>query len=147
MKSVKAREHDDEVVTQDVLSQATKAGRTRCVLRASTQQFLSSFNAIAIGFADHTAVLLPVGNYPELRDLSAEELDQLELGFGGSALSLASQDLHISIAAMVAASEPLMAMAASMIASRNGRRSSEAKAKAAKANGLKGGRPRKVTSA
>jgi hypothetical protein len=35
-------------------------------------------------------------------------------------------------------------MAASVVASRNGRQSSAAKAEAARANGRKGGRPRKV---
>lgn len=49
----------------------------------------------------------------------------------------------MSIAGMISASKPLMDMAASVIASRNGRQSSAAKAEAARANGRKGGRPRK----
>lgn len=148
MKSVKAREHDDEVVTQDVLNQAISRGRKRsqCVLHATTLQFLGTLNALAIGFSDQTAVLLPVDNYVELRSLSREELDQLKLELAGSALCLEHRDLHLSIATLVSASEPLMAMAASVIAARNGRRSSQAKADAAKANGLKGGRPRKLVS-
>ena len=40
-----------------------------------------------------------------------------------------------------------MDMAASLVASRNGRQSSTAKAEAARANGKKGGRPRKVDAA
>lgn len=144
MKPVKAREHDDDIVDHVALEQATELGRTRGVLRAVTLQFMSSLNAYAIGFADQTALLLPVGNYPELRNLSAQELAQMELGFGGSALCLESRDLHISVAGMISASESLMAMAASVVASRNGRRSTEAKTKASRANGLKGGRPRKV---
>jgi hypothetical protein len=144
MKPVKAREHDDDIVDHAALEQATELGRTRGVLRAVTLQFMSSLNAYAIGFADQTALLLPVANYPELRNLSVQELEQMELGFGGGALCLESRDLHISVAGMISASESLMAMAASVVASRNGRRSTEAKTKASRANGLKGGRPRKV---
>ncbi|HJR31590.1 MAG TPA: hypothetical protein VJ889_22980, partial [Pseudomonas sp.] len=54
------------------------------------------------------------------------------------------KDLQVSIAGLISASKPLMDMAASVIASRNGRQSSAAKAEAARANGKKGGRPRKV---
>ncbi|WP_341959036.1 DUF2442 domain-containing protein [Pseudomonas sp. RC10] len=114
------------------------------MLHATTLQFLADLNALAIGFSDRTAVLLPVSLYAELRCLSIEELSQIELGFSGSALCLERRDLHVSITGLISASEPLMAMAASVIAARNGRRSSQAKANASKANGLKGGRPRKI---
>jgi hypothetical protein len=86
---------------------------------------------------------LPVKNHPELARLTPAELKRLELGFGGSALCLQTRDLHISIAGLISASMPLMEMAATMIASRNGSRSSRAKALAARENGAKGGRPRK----
>lgn len=149
MKTIKASEHDDEIVTAQSLAQAIDQGRkgSRSALHATTVQFLGTFNALAIGFADQTAVLLPIDNYTELRDLSAEDLDRIELGYAGSALCLPHQDLHIAIAGLISASEPLMTMAASLIATRNGRRSSAAKANASKANGLKGGRPRKVIAA
>jgi hypothetical protein len=149
MKPVKAREHADEVVTPDTLTKAVSLGRKRsqCVLRASTVKFLAELNALAIGFADGTALLLPVDKYPELNRLAAEELNQIDLGYAGGALCLEHRDLHISIAGLVLASESLMTMAASVIAARNGGRSSEAKINASKANGLKGGRPRKITAA
>jgi hypothetical protein len=69
---------------------------------------------------------------------------RLELGFGGSALCLDSHDLHVSIASLVSASEPLMELASTVIATRNGRSKSDAKAQAARENGQKGGRPRKL---
>ena len=98
---------------------------------------------MAIGFSDQTALLLPVANYPELRELSVSELGQMELGFGGKAICLEHRDLHMSISGMISASESLMGVASSLIAARNGRRVSAAKATASKANGSKGGRPRK----
>lgn len=145
MKTVKAREQDDQPVTQRALDQAIDQGRRRSApnIQATALCFLSDLNALAIGFSDQTALLLPVANYPELRELSVEELEQIELGFGGKAICVEHRDLHISISGMISASESLMSVASSLIAARNGRRVSAAKATASKTNGLKGGRPRK----
>ena len=145
MKTIKAQELDDQPVTQRVLNQAIDQGRKRNApnIQPTTLRFLSELNALAIGFSDQTALLLPVANYPELRELSVKELEQIELGFGGKAVCLEHRDLHISISGMISASESLMGVASSLIASRNGRRISAAKATASKTNGLKGGRPRK----
>ena len=145
MKTIKAREHDDQPVTQRVLNQAIDQGRKRNAsnIQATTLRFMGDLNAVAVGFSDQTALLLPVANYPELRELSVQELGQIELGFGGKAICLEHRDLHISISGMLSASESLMAVASSLIATRNGRRVSAAKATASKTNGLKGGRPRK----
>lgn len=145
MKTIKAQERDDQPVTQRVLNQAIDQGRKRNTpnIQATTLRFLSELNALAIGFSDQTALLLPVANYPELRELSLKELGQIELGFGGKAICLEHRDLHMSISGMISASESLMGVASSLIAARNGRRVSAAKATASKANGAKGGRPRK----
>lgn len=145
MKTIKAQELDDQPVTQRVLNQAIDQGRKRNApnIQPTTLRFLSELNALAIGFSDQTALLLPVANYPELRELSVSELGQMELGFGGKAIYLDHRDLHMSISGMISASESLMGVAGSLIAARNGRRVSAAKATASKANGSKGGRPRK----
>jgi hypothetical protein len=87
-------------------------------------------------------VSLPIKNYPELASLQDSELNALELGFGGSAICLEARDLHISIAGLVSASQPLMEMAATLIAARNGSKTSDAKARTARQNGKSGGRPR-----
>lgn len=146
MKPLKVREYADEIITQEVLTEAIHKGRKRsqCILHATSVRFLGDLNAVAIGFSDRAAILLPVDNYTELRDLTPDELDGIELGFAGSALCLEHRNMHVSIAGLILGSEPLMAMAASVIATRNGRRSSKAKANASKANGMKGGRPRKA---
>ncbi|MGE6387694.1 DUF2442 domain-containing protein [Pseudomonas sp. NPDC078416] len=145
MKTIKSQELDDQPVTQRVLNQAIDQGRKRNApnIQPTTLRFLSELNALAIGFSDQTALLLPVANYPELRELSVSELRQMELGFGGKAICLDHRDLHMSISGMISASESLMGVAGSLIAARNGRRVSAAKATASKANGSKGGRPRK----
>ncbi|WP_341523402.1 DUF2442 domain-containing protein [Pseudomonas sp. G.S.17] len=148
MKTVKAVDLFDDVVTEQGLQQAREQGRKRrnTGLLASTVEFLPAQQALLIGFADQCAIALPIRNYPELAHLSIQELESLELGFGGSAVCLEARDLHVSIAGLISASAPLMEMAATMIAARNGSRSSSAKAQAARANGAKGGRPRKLVT-
>jgi hypothetical protein len=146
MKPIKATEHHDQPITQATLAEALTQGRKRsqCTLTATTVRYREDDQALMIGLADQTALLLPVGLYPELADLLPAELARIELGFGGSALCLESHDIHLHLAGMISDSKSLMDMAASVIAARNGRRSSSAKASASRANGLKGGRPRKL---
>jgi hypothetical protein len=95
-------------------------------------------------YENRSAVALPVNNYPELAVLNETDLQSLTLEFGGSALCLDTHDLHISLAGMLAASQPIMNMATSLIAVRNGHKSSAIKLAAARENGLKGGRPKLV---
>ena len=148
MSIVTARALFDEPVTDDVLRRAVARGHQRgSALHASAVQYMADSQSLRIGFSDLSAVILPVKNHPELAQLSRTQLDGLVLGFAGSAICLAEQDLHISIAGLVSASVPLMAMAATVVASRNGSRSSASKAVAARENGQKGGRPRKLLAA
>ena len=145
MSKIKATTRFDEPVTAEVLDRAIERGKQRknAGVHATSVSYVSMIKALLVGFADHSAVALPVRNYPELADLSAADLKGLEVGFGGSALCLDKRDLHISIAGMVAASTSLMAMATTVVAASHGSRSSEAKMAASRENGQKGGRPRK----
>lgn len=144
MKTVKAGLHADRPVTENRLDEAVDRGGVR--RRSSLQAVAVSFQqpCLVIHFEDDSGVLLPVNLYPEFADFEPEDFAGVKLGFAGTALCHDDKDLQISIAGMIAASQPLMSMAASVIASRNGRQSSTAKAEAARANGKKGGRPRKV---
>lgn len=144
MTRVKVQNGFDEPVTQVVLAQAIERGRTRGSqgVHATAVKYLPILKSLLISFADHSAVALPVRNYPELAALSTTDLGKLTLGLGGSALCLDTRDLHVSIAGMVAASKPLMDMAATLVAARNGSKTSAVKLQASRANGQKGGRPR-----
>jgi hypothetical protein len=146
MKTVKARELFDEPVTAAVLEQAIKRGQKREDQRlyATAVRYWPEVNSLVISFADQSAIVLPIKNYPELDELNMDELVHLSIGFGGSALCSDKRDLHVSIAGLVAASQPLMAMASTVIASRNGSRTSLAKIHSSRSNGQKGGRPRKL---
>lgn len=145
MSKIKATTRFDKPVTDEVLDRAIERGKQRKNkgVHAIAVSYESAPPALRVSFADHTAVALPVKNYPELAALSVNELKGLEVGFGGSALCLDKRDLHISIAGLVVASKSLMDMATTVVASRHGSRSSEAKAASSRENGQKGGRPRK----
>lgn len=142
--TVKVQSRFDEPVTPEGLSQAIERGRQRGGegIHATALQYVPQLHSLLFGFPDNSAIALPVRNYPELAVLNDAELHALTLGFGGSALCLEARDLHISIAGLVSASAPLMDMATTLVATRNGRATSSAKAAAARSNGRKGGRPR-----
>jgi hypothetical protein len=144
--AIVAKERVDQPITEEGLRSAIERGQRRSSpeLHARTVAYLTDSKSLMIGFGDDSAVVLPIKNYPELSALKKTDIARLTLGFAGSALCLDDRDLHISIAGMIAASEPLMSMASVMIASRNGSQVSAKKANAARENGLKGGRPRKM---
>ncbi|VVN99156.1 DUF2442 domain-containing protein [Pseudomonas fluorescens] len=143
MKTIEASMMADRPVTEDVLDEAIRRGQVRhkSGLQATAVSFVEP--CLAVSFIDGSGVLLPVQHYPEFNDFEVEDFAGLKVGFSGTALCHEGKDLQVSIAGMISASKPLMDMAASVIASRNGRQSSAAKAEAARANGRKGGRPRK----
>ncbi|SEE95539.1 DUF2442 domain-containing protein [Pseudomonas migulae] len=143
MKTIEAGILADRPVSEAVLDDAIRRGQVRHKngLQATGVTFLEP--CLAVSFIDGSGVLLPVQHYPEFDGFEVEDFADLKVGFSGTALCHEGKDLHVSIAGMISASKPLMDMAASVIASRNGRQSSAAKAEAARANGRKGGRPRK----
>lgn len=147
MKVVKARPSARRPLTEEMIDAAIKRGGAR---RASSLQAVSvTFEkpSLVIRFEDGSGVLLPVDRYPEFDGFDADDYGSLTVGFDGTALCHEGKDLDVSIAGLISASPSLMVMAASVVASRNGRQSSAAKSEAARANGKKGGRPRKADPA
>lgn len=144
MKTIKAKILVDQPVTEALLDEAIERGQLRQKNCLQATAVTHQASCLTVSFADGSGVLLPVKYYPEFADFSAEDFADLTVGFSGTALCHEGRDLQVSIAGMISASEPLMAMASSVVASRNGRQSSAAKSAAARANGKKGGRPRKV---
>ncbi|MGV7206916.1 DUF2442 domain-containing protein [Oxalobacteraceae bacterium A2-2] len=148
MKIVNAREYKDEPVTEEIREQAVEERKHRSKMPpAQAVRYLPEFKALAVSFADNAAILLPVTKYAEFARLSLDDLERIKIGLAGSALCLEEHDLHVSIAGLVSASKPLMELASSVIAVRNGSRRSAAKVLAARENGHKGGRPRKLAQA
>jgi hypothetical protein len=147
MKVIKAKPSVHRPLTEEMLDAAIKLGEVR---QASSFQAVSvcfEKSSLVIRFEDGSGVLLPVSQYPEFDGFDAGDYEGLTVGFAGTALCHEGKDLDVSIAGMISASPSLMKMAASVVASRNGRQSSAAKSAAARANGKKGGSPRKIDPA
>ena len=76
------------------LRHSARLYRARCPasrlhrLHALSVAYLPAYQSPLIGFADQSAVLLPVKNYPELSALGVAELEGLAIGYGGPALCL-----------------------------------------------------------
>ncbi|WP_445180835.1 DUF2442 domain-containing protein [Pseudomonas sp. McL0111] len=146
MTVIKAKPYVHRPLTEEMLEAAIKRGEAR---QASSLQAVSvTFEkaSLVIRFEDGSGVLLPVDRYPEFDGFDTDDYENLKVGFAGTALCHEGKDLDVSIAGLISASPSLMTMAASVVASRNGRQSSAAKSEAARANGKKGGRPRKTDS-
>lgn len=143
MKIVKAKVVPYKPLTEADIDKAIARGRRTRHLYARASSVRYEDNCISIGFSDGSRVVLPVAGLPEFEGFTPQDFQQLEVGFGGKALCCEAQDLDVSITGLIATSKPLMDLATSLVASHNGRKSSAAKAAAARANGKKGGRPRK----
>jgi hypothetical protein len=128
MKAIKAKAPFDVPVTEAVLDEAIERGQARrnCGVNATTVKFQEQ--CLSIGFEDGSRILLPIKNYPEFDDFKVEDFASLEVGFAGTAICHEARGLQVSIAGLISASKPLMDMAAVVIASRNGRLRSDAKA-------------------
>ncbi|MBP1126219.1 MULTISPECIES: DUF2442 domain-containing protein [Pseudomonas] len=143
MKIVKAKVTPYVPLTDADIDKAIARGRKLKRLYANAIDVRYEDGCISIGFSDGSRVVLPVAGLAEFEGFSLEDFQQLEVGFGGKALCCEPQDLDVSITGLIATSQPLMDLATSLVASRNGRKSSAAKSAAARANGKKGGRPPK----
>lgn len=143
MKIIKAKVIPYVPLTEADVDKAIARGRKLKRLYANASDVRYEDNCISIGFSDGSRVVLPVAGLTEFKGFSLEDFQRLEVGFGGKALCCEAQDLDVSITGLIATSKPLMDLATSLVASRNGRKSSAAKSAAARANGKKGGRPRK----
>lgn len=87
------------------------------------------------------AIAFPPALFPELRDRTPQELARVEVSPSGEGLHWDEIDVHIATAGVLV--EILGSSMFSAFASVGGRATSERKAAAARANGAKGGRPRK----
>ena len=143
MKIVKAKVTPYVPLTDADIDKAIARGRKLKRLYATASNVRYEDGCLSIGFSDGSRVVLPVAGLAEFEGFSLEDFQQLEVGFGGKALCCEPQDLDVSITGLIATSQPLMDLATSLVASRNGRKSSAAKSAAARANGKKGGRPPK----
>ncbi len=124
-------------------ARASRAGRrsAKTEPRAASATYHAKNNALRIELTNGAAITLPVKLIPGLKGVAANEVRSVEILGRGGGLHWESLDLDLSVPALVSsvfAGPEWMAELGRV----GGRRSSAAKAAAARRNGRKGGRPR-----
>lgn len=130
---------------------ALAAGRTEAEMeiRAQAVRYVPERDAIEIVTNHNAGFLIPRQWIGALQDVPTEEFGKLEVWPDGSAIELEDRDIHISVHGLLTAILPAMLPSrsiAAMFASRGGQVTSRTKRKSLRANGRKGGRPRKGSS-
>jgi hypothetical protein len=107
--------------------------------RAAAAWFDADARRLRIELTSGVCFALPVDAEPALAELDGEVLAAVRLASAGRALHWPGPDLHLDVPGLIAAAINLSAWAPKYL----GSRTSAAKAEAARANGRKGGRPRR----
>ena len=130
---------------------ALAAGRIEAEteIRAQAVRYVPERDAIEIVTNRNAGFLIPRQWIGALKDVPTDEFSKLEVWPDGSAIELEYRDIQISVHGLLTAILPAMLPSqsvAAVFASRGGQATSRAKRKSSRANGRKGGRPRKKTS-
>lgn len=132
--------------TEDELQRAIEAGHRRRVSerRAARVRYDADRDAVEIELTDGAGVRLPRAMIEEFRQVSPADLAELRVSPAGYGIVLDKHDINISVHGLVVALATAGDMAASLGKLGDAARSA-AKRASARANGAKGGRPRKVS--
>jgi hypothetical protein len=130
---------------------ALSRGRSEAAtqLRARAVRYLADRDVLEIETNRDGGFLIPRAWIGALQDIPAEELAQLQVWPDGSALELEARDIHISVDGLLTDVLPALlpeSALAAIFARRGGQATSAAKRASARANGRKGGRPRKTAA-
>jgi len=124
-------------------ARASRAGRhaAKTQARASTVEYRSKEHALRIELTNGAAINLPVRLVPDLRRAAPRDIRAVEILGRGGGLHFESLDLDLSVPGLLSSvfGGPEWLAELGRI---GGRKSSAAKAAAARRNGRKGGRPR-----
>ena len=129
-------------------AQARARGKTRAEDASAvvSARYESDTDAIDLTFGGGGSMSIPRKLIPGLQKASEAKIESIVVSPAGDALSWPSLDVDVYVPGLVERAFGTRLFAAST-GRRGGRRRSKAKASAAKANGAKGGRPRKRLTA
>ena len=128
---------DAEIRAQIPAARARAAMERRTGLRAKTVRYDRKSGRIVLELTSGYLLGIPATSLHQLSTAGSGELAEVELSPDGGAIRFPRLDADYSVPALV------LSMTAREVGRRGGQARSEAKARAAKANGAKGGRPRR----
>jgi hypothetical protein len=136
-------------ITDAAYAAALAAGRANAEteILAQSVRYVADRDAVEIVIRGNAGFLIPRAWIGALQDVPLEELHKLTVWPDGSAIELEDLDIQISVHGLMTAILPAMLPSRSMAAvfgRRGGQVTSSAKRNSAKANGRKGGRPKKT---
>jgi len=132
---------------QSQLQRGARAGRLAEKLesRAAAARYARSSRKLVITLRSGIVVSIPIDLLPYFEGATERQLADIDVSPLGRGLRWKALDLDLSVPALLAKTlEPPAAMAE--LGRIGGSRTSRAKARAARENGRKGGRPRKLTT-
>jgi hypothetical protein len=129
---------DAEIRAQIPAARAGARADREAGLRATSVRYDARNRRLVLELTNGYALAIPVSTLPDLVEATAAQLAGCELDGSGGVLSIPALDADYSVAGLV------LALTAREVGRLGGAARSEAKTRAAKANGAKGGRPRKV---
>ena len=134
---------DAELDSQIDAARKQAQERANNVPRAIAVRFDHPSQRLIIDLKSGAAVILPLSYIPELEGASLEAIARVEVSPSGEGLHWDELDVHVSVPGLMLELVGTQTIN-DAVARRAGKASSEAKARAARENGKKGGRPKKA---
>lgn len=100
-------------------------------------------NRLVVDLNTGVTIMVPVHLIEELSDADANDLSEIEISPAGTALHWPNIDADVYVPSLIQGIYGTKRWMAAQLGAAGGRATSPAKSKAARANGAKGGRPRK----
>jgi hypothetical protein len=134
--------------TNTELQRAVAAGRQRRATqrRAAAVRYDPTRDTIEIDLTDGVGIRLPRSLLPEFRDVPPSEMPPIQVSPAGYGIRLDTHDIVVSVHGLIATLATPGDMAASL-GKLGGTAKTKKKRDSARANGAKGGRPRKTPRA
>ena len=128
---------------RETFAQASRRGRQEAKTepRAARASYLAREEALRIELTNGVTITIPISLIPYLKGVAPDDIRAVEVLGRGGGLHWERLDLDLSVPALVSSVFPGREWMAEL-GRVGGRRSSAAKAAAARKNGRKGGRPR-----
>jgi hypothetical protein len=127
--------------TDSEIVRGAEVGRVEHRFDAKKLEYRPRLGTIALTLFNGNRVEIKIENIPELRDVRRAVLRTMRLGPQGEAIEIRPCDLDISVVGLIR-----QAVGVAAWLSRGGRARTTAKTAAARRNGRRGGRPRKLPS-